>query len=144
MDLESQANLEEDEKAVEAFLLENSGRCTRDGSVPGVYWLEMRPVSEQAERYFVRVGWSSYPHRPPSVKFAIGIGGVTNVGRAWPVISGYGPGNFICKPFTAEGYAAHSTDWPNQHPWPTTGNLFLYVAETLQSDLDERYQGRAQ
>jgi hypothetical protein len=143
VDLESQANLEEDESAVIGFVAEHGGRCSRDGSVPGVYWLELRPRSQPAERYHVRVAWASYPHHAPSVKFATEIGGDTTSTRAWPLIPGYSPGNFICKPFTAEGYAAHSTDWPSAHPWVTAGNPFLYVVETLQADLDLHYQGRA-
>ena len=45
-------------------------------------------------------------------------------------------------PFTAEGFAVHP-DWAQtKEAWTGTGNPFVWVAETLQGDLNNRYQGR--
>ncbi len=70
--------------------------------------------------------------------FAEAVGGAVGSARAWPSIPGYQPPSRICKPFTAEGFAAHA-EWV----WPTTGNGFLWVVTVLQDDLDTKYAGRA-
>lgn len=142
MDQESLHNLEDDFPLAIDFVTANGGRCTADPDQPGVYWLVLHPRRKPDEAYYARVAWSRYPYQPPSVKFALAIGGDTTMVNAWPVIAGYAAGSYICKPFTAEGYAAHP-EWAAQHPWVKDGNPFLYVAETLQADFDERYQGRA-
>lgn len=144
LDLETQLNLTEDEAIVAAFLKENHGCLVRDEEAAGVYWLTMRPRSTPEERYYVRLAWTSYPHEPPSVKFAPSIAGSLTATSAWPTISGYRPASFdICKPFTAEGYNLHP-DWrTGPEAWRTSGNPFLYVATTLQYDLDNNYSGRS-
>ena len=109
---------------------------------PSIYWLEMRPLSLPQERYYPRVAWRVYPHAAPSVLFADGLRGPLGVPRAWPRIPGYRAPNDICKPFTAEGFAIHP-DWSTgPDAWPTDGNPFLWVVETLQYDLDNDYSGR--
>lgn len=144
MDVESSLALAEDEAAVSEFLARNGGILERDKSDDGGYWLTMRPRSAPTERFYVRVKWFRYPHAPASVKFADAVGGSLNVTKAWPNISGYRPGSFdICKPFTAEGFALHPEWAAGPQAWPVTGNPFLFVAETLQGDLDHRYGGRA-
>jgi hypothetical protein len=144
MDRESELALEEDEPAVVTFLVRNGGSLERDKDNKARYWLTMGPRSASDERYYVCVTWSRYPHSAPSVKFADAVGGSLAVTKAWPVITGYRPGNFdICKPFTAEGYVAHSEWASGPEAWPATGNPFLWVAETLQGDLDHRYGGRS-
>lgn len=144
MDRESQLALEEDEPAVIEFLERNRGALKPDAQVPGRYWLTMRPKSAPEERYYPVVVWTRYPGTEPSVKFADGIDGSLTTTKAWPVITGYRPGNLdICKPFTLEGFNTHP-EWRNgSEAWKGTGNPFLFVVETLQDDLDNKYQGRA-
>jgi hypothetical protein len=138
MDLESRLALEHDESKVVVFLSENGGQMKRDSVVVGLYWLTLRPSSQVAERFYVRLAWTAYPHHAPSVLFADAVGGSLGSSRAWPSIPGYQPPTRICKPFTAEGFAAHA-EWV----WPTTGNPFLWVVTVLQDDLDTKYIGRA-
>ncbi len=144
MDRETTLALEEDVPAVVAFLGENGGSLSGDKTLPGRYWLTMRPRSAPADIYFVCLTWTSYPHQAPSVKFADNVGGSLTVTTAWPNITGYRPSSFdICKPFAAEGFALHP-DWQRgPEAWPITGNPFFWVAETLQGDLDLHYGGRA-
>lgn len=158
MDLETIGALKDDEAEVHAFLAENGGVLQGDAEVavasedtaehrpgvPGRYWLSMRPLSNPTERYYPCVTWTVYPHHPPSVKFAQGIGGSLTVTSAWPVIPGYRPTSFdICMPFTAEGSALHSEWARGPHAWRPTGNPFLSVVQQLQSDLNDRYGGRS-
>jgi hypothetical protein len=144
MDQQSSLLVAEDAAAVEEFLAEHGGSLEPDPTgAAGTYWVSLHPRSAPGETYFVRVAWSRYPDEPPSVKFAEGVAGSLTVVGAWPVVPGYRPGNFdICAPFTEEGYATHP-EWRTQAPWPTTGNPFLWVVDTLQGDLDRNYGGRA-
>lgn len=137
-DAESLANLDEDLPAVEEFVAANDGDMQADTNVAGLYWMTLRPRVEPAERFVARVAWQAYPDQPPSVLFADGVGGATNVPRAWPVIPGYRAPNDICKPFTAEGFGLHA-EWT----WSRDGNRFLWVVEVMQQDLDIHYGGRA-
>ncbi len=144
MDLESRLNLEADEQPAAAFLTERGGALGSDPEIEGVYWLTVHPRRSPQETYYVRVAWITYPHQAPSVKFADRIGGSLTVASAWPLIAGYRPSSFdICKPFTAEGFALHPEWRAGPTAWPTTGNPFLWVIETLQEDLDTSYVGRA-
>lgn len=144
MDLESRLNLEADEPAAAVFLTERGGELAPDPETDGVYWLTLHPRRDPGESFYARVAWIAYPHQPPSVKFAERVGGSLTATSAWPVVSGYRPTSFdICKPFTAEGFALHP-DWcTGPTAWPTTGNPFLWVVETLQEDLATGYAGRA-
>jgi hypothetical protein len=137
MDLESRLALDEDEPAVLAFVGENGGEIVRDEAAAGLYWLTLRPISQPTDWFYVRLAWAVYPHHAPSVLFAEAVGGAVGSARAWPSIPGYQPPSRICKPFTAEGFAAHA-EWV----WPTTGNRFLWVVSVLQDDLDTKYAGR--
>lgn len=143
-DIETQLSLERDEAEVIALLTDHAGGLARDATEAGVYWLTLRPLSVPEERFHVRISWRAYPHSPPSVRFADQIGGSLTVTAAWPMIPGYRPGSFdICRPFTAEGYALHP-EWANGGTaWPTEGNPFLWVVETMQFHLDNEYQGRS-
>jgi hypothetical protein len=142
-DAETLLNLAEHEAAVVEFLAEHDGRLQHDDEEPSIYWLDMRPRTAAHERYYVRLHWQSYPHAPASVLFADAIGGQLGVLRAWPQIPGYRAPNDICKPFTAEGFALHPEWGTGPDSWPTEGNPFLWVAETLQYGLDNEYSGRA-
>jgi hypothetical protein len=143
IDLESRLNLEADEKAVAGLLAQRGGRLHHDTEQPERYWLELHPRAAMAETYFALVRWIRYPGEPPSVKFATGVGGALDATTAWPRIAGYRAGAFdICMPFTAEGFGVHP-DWrTSAEAWRGTGNPFLWVAETLQRDLNNRYEGR--
>lgn len=139
MDLESKLSLELDEPAALAFLEESEGTLEREKGTEGVYWLTLRPKPAREELFYVRVAWSVYPHRAPSVLFRDAVGSPTGGARAWPGIVGYQPSNNrICKPFTAEGMAAHG-EWR----WTSTGNPFLWVVTVLQDDLDTKFTRRA-
>lgn len=150
IDAESVLNLDTDELAVAAFLAENDGTMMRDDRIDGegdraVYWLTMRPRSVPTERYVARVEWFSYPYDAPSIKFAGGVRDSLTATKAWPMMTGYRPGSFdICRPMTREGYAVH-TEWrQGSTAWPTDGNPFLWVVQTMQFHLDNDYQGRSQ
>lgn len=145
VDLETQLNLLQDSQAVAEFVVENDGAIACDCGDHGVYWLVLRPRSMPSERFVVRVAWERYPPAAPSVKFATEVNGRVDVTSAWPLIGGYRPGSFdICRPFTAEGFNTHPEWRTNAERWPADGgNPFLWVANQLQYDLDNGYQGRS-
>jgi hypothetical protein len=143
VDAETRINLDDDEAAVSAFLVEHDGRLVRDADNPEIYWLELRPASDSAERFYPRLVWTRYPDDPPSILFADGVAGPLGVTRAWPLARGYRAPNDICKPLSAEGYALHQEWRAGPDAWPTDGNPFLWVVQQLQYDLDNEYQGRA-
>jgi len=61
-----------------------------------------------------------------------------------PLVPGYRASSFdICSPLSREGYELHPEWKEGPTAWPTEGNPFLWVAETLQFHLDNEYQGRA-
>ncbi|MEU9324097.1 hypothetical protein AB0D91_09815 [Streptomyces canus] len=143
VDLESQLLLERDMSAAEEFLASVGGKFVqREQDLPGVLWVELQPRNRERAPFTVRMIWTVYPHRPPSVHFADEPGGVTTVTSAWPAADGYrAPSNDICKPFTAEGQQLHA-DWASgPYAWSGTGNPLLYVLETIQGDID-RADGR--
>jgi hypothetical protein len=151
LDAESRLNLELDEPEVVALLAEHGGRLDRDdrldgdGGDAGVYWLTMRPRSHPAELYYVRMEWDAYPYQPASIKFADRIRGSLTVTSSWPVMTGYRAASFdICRPLSKEGYAIHAEWNDGSTTWPTDGNPFLWVVQTIQFHMDNDYQGRAQ
>jgi hypothetical protein len=140
---DTQLTLEADEEAVQSFLDEWNGLLLREADRPAVYWLVLRPKSAPHETYYARVAWTAYPDRPPSVRFHDHIGGTFATNRAWPIVPGYRVGSWdICKPLTAEGYALHGEWQTGPHAWKSAGNPFLWVAHSLQNDLNHNYQGR--
>lgn len=150
VDAESALNLDADEAVVAEFLSENEGDLSRDDRLEGggdlsVYWLTLRPRSVPTERYFARVEWISYPYEAPSIKFADAIrGSITNT-KAWPMMTGYRPGSFdICRPMCREGYAVHLEWKQGSTAWPTDGNPFLWLVQTMQFHFDHDYQSRSQ
>lgn len=151
IDSESRFNLEHDEPAVAAFLAENGGRLDRDDRLEGaggdaaVYWLTMRPRLHPAELFYAKVGWEAYPYKPASIKFATGPRGSLTMTSAWPVMTGYRAGSFdICRPMSKEGYTIHPEWAQGSTAWPTEGNPFLWVVQTIQFHMDNDYQGRSQ
>jgi hypothetical protein len=145
IDRESELSLAADAPAAAAFLSERGGRLYEPlNGDSGVWWADVRPASDPAETYHVRIGWSVYPGAPPSIKFATDIGGETTDPRAWPVALGYRPTSLdVCKSFTAEGFALHP-DWSGTNlAWRGEGNPFLAVLREIQRDLNSpNYQGR--
>lgn len=143
-DLETKLALEQDELAACEAAAEFDATLKADATQPAVFWLTMSPRAAPAERFFARIEWSSYPHAPPSVKFADTVGGRLDLSSAWPVIPGYRPGERdICQPFTAEGHAIHG-DWSSgPEAWQGTGNPFLWVVLQMLHDITDRYQGRS-
>jgi len=141
--LETELTLEADEEAVVSFLDEHGGLIIRDVDTVGLYWLVLHPKSAPEETFYTRVHWSTYPGGPPSVRYADGIGGTITDPRAWPIIPGYRVGSFdICKPFTSEAYGIHPEWRTGPTAWSPAGNPFLWVAQTLQFDLNTSYGGR--
>jgi hypothetical protein len=149
LDGESALNLAADEVAVAEFLDANGGHLERDDRLdepgdPAVYWLAMRPRTAADEEYVARVEWFVYPYNEPSIRFADGVRGALSNVRAWPLITGYRAASFdICRPMTREGYAVHPEWRTGSTAWPTEGNPFLWVVQTMQFHLDNEYQGRA-
>lgn len=149
IDVESALNLDADEVAIEAFLAENGGQLVRDDHLEGggdraVYWATMRPRSVPSERFVARLEWFSYPYQEPSIKFATTIRGFLNVKSAWPRMSGYRPSSFdVCRPMSKEGFNVHPEWRRGSTAWPTEGNPFLWVVQTMQFHFDNDYQARA-
>jgi hypothetical protein len=142
---QTQLMLQADEEEVVEFLAEYDGLLLREVDDAATYWVVLHPSRTAAEMFYVRLGWTRYPDAPPSVRFHDGIAGSFASMRAWPLIPGYRPGSWdICKPFTAEGYAVHPEWVGGPQGWRSTGNPFLYVVQTLQFDLNNSYQGRAE
>ena len=136
--------LEQDEPAARDAASHHGATLEHNDGESCVYWLTMSPPDQPTEKFFARIAWTSYPHAPPSIKFADTIGGRLDLSSAWPVIPGYRPGERdICQPFTAEGHAIHS-DW-SQGPeaWRGTGNPFLWIVLQMLHGMTDRYQGRS-
>jgi hypothetical protein len=142
-DLETTLALEHDLSQVQDAVAEHGASLKRDAE-PGVFWLTMHPPAEPQETYFARIAWRSYPHSPPSIKFAETIGGRLDQSSAWPMVPGYRPGQLdICHPFTAEAHALHP-DWAGgPEAWRSSGNPFLGVVLQLLHDITDRYEGRS-
>ncbi|WP_392544212.1 hypothetical protein [Oryzobacter telluris] len=152
MDYESQLRLQRDAALVCATLeaaggnlVHRVGDHSEPGAAvdpPGLYWVVIQPESG-TDPFTVRVQWSVYPDRPPSVLFAAGVGAATDVSNAWPAAPGYRAPADICKPFTAEGQALHP-EWANgAHAWSSGGNPFMFVVQNLQDDIDRVRGARA-
>lgn len=134
MDLESRLRIESDLPAVEAHLVAAGGALVRRSEDPdGLFWVIV--AAGNGPSFVVRLAWEVYPSRPPSVLFAVDVGGATTEPTAWPNASGYRAPNDICKPFTAEGQRLHPEWAGSAHAWRPDGNPFLYVVETIDADL---------
>src|SRR5712692_8448155 len=59
-DAESALNLKSDESDVAAFLEERGGKLIPDESDNGMYWLLLRPSSDQSQEYVACVRWDRY------------------------------------------------------------------------------------
>lgn len=153
MDFESQYRLERDAAVVRAALEAVGGQLIHREVDPvnpatpadpvGLYWAVIQPAEPGTRSFIVKIVWTVYPDRPPSVLFASSVDGPTAVAQAWPAAPGYRAPNDICKPFTTEGQALHSEWATGEHEWRDEGNPFLYVIENLQSDIDRVRGARA-
>jgi hypothetical protein len=149
IDEESALNLEADEGAVLTFMKVNDGDLIRDDSVGDggercVYWATFRPRSVPKERFIARIEWFAYPYQEPSIKFAAAIRGSLTVTSAWPMMPGYRPGSLdICEPICREGFNTHPEWCQGSTAWPTDGNPFLWVVQTMQFQFDNDYQARS-
>lgn len=152
MDYESQLRLESDAAAVRVALEAAGGQLVRrdrdagdaePADPPGLYWAVIQPAAPATDVFVARLLWTVYPDRPPSLLFATEVGGLTNIPSAWPAAQGYRAPGDVCKPFTAEGQALHSEWGSGPHAWRSEGNPFLYVVETVQTDIDRAKGGRA-
>ncbi|MBY8882717.1 hypothetical protein [Actinacidiphila acidipaludis] len=145
MDLESRLRLEDDVPAVEEFLAEAAGHLHHRGQDdPGLFWAEVRPRQGGLSPFVVRIHWTVYPGRPPSVIFVEAIGAGPGGPGAWPAAGGYRPSpGDVCKPFTAEGQQLHAEWAVGPHAWRGTGNPFLYVLHNIQDDIDRENGRRA-
>jgi hypothetical protein len=144
MDVESEIALERDAPPVEELLASTGGRLVhRDDDEAGLYWAIIQPINRDCGPFVVRIAWTVYPHRPPSVLFAPGVGNATGDPRGWPAAGGYRAPNDICKPFTAEGQGLHPEWATGSHAWRNTGNPFLFVVENLVDDISRVGGARA-
>jgi hypothetical protein len=142
VDVESQLRLVADLPAVEAYLAEWGGSVmVRPDDPVGLLWITFRSVTGQRDPFIARVQFVVYPDRAPSVLFADGVGGTTQVLSAWPAANGYRGPTDICKPFTAEGQALHAEWGSGPNAWRIEGNVLLYVVETIHDDIS-RVGGR--
>jgi hypothetical protein len=145
LDRESEINLARDAPAAADFLASRGGQlhspCAEE---PGVWWGEFHPASDEPQTYFARLAWRVYPGAPPSVKFAVSVGGSLDDPTAWPIAAGFRPTSLdICMPFTAEGFALHPNWCQSSHAWSPAGNPFLAVVRELQRRLNgPSYRGR--
>ena len=149
VDDESFLNLESDEGAVAAFLAEHAGEMIRDDRAGesgdrAVYWITFTPKKVPSQRYIARYEWFAYPYEPASIKFVLKIRGSLTETGAWPVMNGYRPTSFdICRPMCREGYMTHQEWRQGTTAWPTEGNPFLWVVQTMQHHFNHDYQGRS-
>ncbi|MCL4552494.1 MAG: hypothetical protein M1305_02915, partial [Candidatus Marsarchaeota archaeon] len=63
---------------------------------------------------------------------------------AWPRVRGFRPPSLdACVNYTIEGFNLHA-EWRNDPRlrWDRSGNVLLRELRTLQSELDNYYQGR--
>lgn len=149
IDDESFLNLESDELEVVEYLAEHGGEMVRDDCIEGggdraIYWITFRPKKVPAQAYIARFEWFSYPYDAPSIKFASTIRGSLTITSAWPMMTGYRPGSFdICRPMCREGYTTHPEWRQGSTAWPTDGDPFLWVVQTVQFHFDNLYEGRS-
>ena len=60
------------------------------------------------------------------------------------MMPGYRPGSFdICEPICREGFNTHPEWRQGSTAWPTDGNPFLWVVQTMQFQFDNDYQARS-
>ena len=153
MDHESRLRLERDAMAVRASLEASGGELVHRSSdpqepdaptdPPGLYWAVIRPTGVDTLPFTARILWTVYPDSPPSLLFVAEVGGPSSRSAAWPAAPGYRAPVDVCKPFTAEGQQLHPEWAAGPQAWRSEGNPFLYVVETLQSDIDRVRGARA-
>jgi hypothetical protein len=104
----------------------------------------MSPTKQPEETFQARLRWTSYPAKPPSLKFSHpGKDDITDP-TAWPVCPGFRPASQdSCVHWTAEGHLLHP-EWAGAKAtrWDATGNPLLRVLHCLQDTLDITFSGR--
>ena len=108
-------------------------------------WATVSPAGHDADKFTARLCWTRYPDDLPSVKFVDPETGALGVAKAWPNARGFRPPTDICATWTLEGHQTHP-EWKSdaRYRWDGRGNVLLKTLRTLQSELDESYQGRFQ
>ena len=104
----------------------------------------MSPSSAPEEAFQARLLWSVYPDEPPSLKFRDPRTGRLDLTSAWPRVRGFRPPSLdACVNYSLEGFIAHP-EWRNdpRFRWDPSGNVLLKELRTIQSELDNHYQGR--
>jgi hypothetical protein len=104
----------------------------------------MSPATAPREQFEARLIWGQYPDEPPSLKFRDPKTGRLDEPAAWPKVRGFRPQQLdACVNYCTEGFALHP-EWKTDPKlrWDPRGNVLLKVLRTLQSELDDHYQGR--
>lgn len=104
----------------------------------------MAPATTPVEEFQARLLWSRYPEEPPSLKFRDPATGRLDLPTAWPKVRGFRPSSLdACVNYCAEGFGLHP-EWRGDPAkmWSARGNPLLFVLRTLQSELDDHFEGR--
>lgn len=104
----------------------------------------MFPLSAPKELFQARLLWRVYPDEAPSLKFRDPQTRRLDMPSAWPRVRGFRPPSLdACVNYSLEGFNLHP-EWRNDARlrWDRSGNVLLRELRTLQSELDNYYQGR--
>lgn len=128
----------------EALAVEAARRWKLDRPGPLEVWGAMSSLRVPEEQFQARLLWAEYPGQPPSLKFRDPATGRLDLPGAWPRVRGFRPTSLdACVNWTLEGFNLHP-EWRNdpRYRWDSRGNRLLWVLQTLQSELDEYFEGR--
>jgi len=140
----SALNLREDFDKV--VLLPESSRWNLQLVGPLEVWCTMSSSSVPGEEFHPRLLWEVYPGQPASLKFRDAATERLDLPSAWPNVRGFRPASLdACVNWTVEGFNLHP-EWRNdpRYRWDARGNRLLFTLRTLQSELDDHFQGRHQ
>ncbi len=138
----SKLNLDEDFK--KALAVPEAKRWKLERSGPLEVWVTMCTVRVGKEKFQARLFWTEYPGQPPSLKFRDPATGRLDLPEAWPKVRGFRPPSLdACVSWTLEGFNLHP-EWRSdpRYRWDPRGNRLLFVIRTLQSELDDHFEGR--